>query len=176
MNAIAHRDYSVQSGIEIYIFSDRMEIKNPGALLSTISISSLEGLEGVHESRNALIAQVLRENKYMRELGEGMRRIFQLMEENELDRPQLYSNKTHFRVTLTSRSIFTAQQQNWLNLFAEYNLSRLQKRIVVRGMNEAELSPDDIYHAMSTKDRNTYDRGVTGLRTLGIGYTEGNPQ
>ncbi|MDW8171111.1 MAG: ATP-binding protein [Anaerolineae bacterium] len=168
VNAIAHRDYSVQSGIEIYIFNDRMEIKNPGALLSTISVDRLEGLEGVHDSRNALIAQVLRENKHMRELGEGMRRIFQLMEENELDQPQLYSNRTHFRVTLTSRSIFTAQQQNWLNLFASYNLSRLQKRIVVRGMNGVELSPDDIYRAMNTKDRNIYDKEVTGLRTMGI--------
>jgi ATP-dependent DNA helicase RecG len=99
LNAIAHRDYSVQNGIEIFIFTNRIEIKSPGALLSTISIKNLYELEGAHESRNPLIARVLRENKLMRELGEGMKRIFNLMSENELKRPRLYSNGS-FTVTL----------------------------------------------------------------------------
>ncbi|GHT14062.1 ArsR family transcriptional regulator [Bacteroidia bacterium] len=99
LNAIAHRDYSIQNGIEIFIFDNRIEIKSPGALLSTISIKNLYELEGAHESRNPLIARVLRENKLMRELGEGMKRIFSLMNENELKRPELYSNGS-FSVTL----------------------------------------------------------------------------
>jgi len=74
--AIAHRDYSITNAIEIYIFNDRMEIKSPGALLSTLTIKNLYQLEGSHESRNSLISKVLRENKLMRELGEGMIRIF----------------------------------------------------------------------------------------------------
>jgi ATP-dependent DNA helicase RecG len=168
VNAIAHRDYSVQSGIEIYIYDDHMEFRNPGALLSTITIASLEGLEGAHESRNVLIAKVLRENKYMRELGEGMRRMFELMEQFELDSPQLYSNTTSFRVTLLNRSIFTPEQEEWLSLFADYALSRLQKRIVVRGMSGEDLSSVDIYQAINTDDRDTYDREVTGLRKSGI--------
>jgi len=76
LNAIAHRDYSITNAIEIYIFNDRMEIKSPGALLSTLTIKNLYQLEGSHESRNSLISKVLRENKLMRELGEGMIRIF----------------------------------------------------------------------------------------------------
>ncbi|MBK9459908.1 MAG: hypothetical protein IPN94_10870 [Sphingobacteriales bacterium] len=52
-----------------------MEIKSPGALISTLTIKNLYELEGSHESRNSLIARVLRENKLMRELGEGMKRI-----------------------------------------------------------------------------------------------------
>jgi ATP-dependent DNA helicase RecG len=107
LNAIAHRDYSIQNGIEIYIFTDRMEIKSPGALLSTISIDNLYQLEGAHESRNPLIARVLRENKLMRELGEGMKRIFNLMNENELERPALYSNGLWFSVTLNNKTIYT---------------------------------------------------------------------
>lgn len=101
LNAIAHRDYSIQNGIEIYIFNNRMEIKSPGALLSTLPIKNLYQLEGAHESRNPLIARVLRENKLMRELGEGMKRIFDLMSESELERPILYSNGLWFSVTLS---------------------------------------------------------------------------
>lgn len=100
VNAIAHRDYSRHNGIEIFIFDDRLEVKSPGPLLSTLTIGDLEALEGVHESRNVLIATVLRENKYIRELGEGMKRIFQLMEQNDLSKPTLFSNSTWFRVTL----------------------------------------------------------------------------
>lgn len=100
INAVAHRDYILQNGIEIYLFDDRIEIRSPGALLSTLTIASLEALEGAHESRNVLIARVLRENKYVRELGEGIKRMFDLMAENNLAMPQLYSNSTSFSVTL----------------------------------------------------------------------------
>ena len=107
MNAIAHRDYSIQNGIEIYIFNDRIEIKSPGALLSTITIKNLYELEGAHESRNSLIARVLKENKLMRELGEGMKRIFNLMSENELEKPVLYSNGSWFKVTLKNQTVYS---------------------------------------------------------------------
>lgn len=101
VNAIAHRDYGIQNGVEVYIFDDRMEIRSPGAILSTLTIEGLEELQGAHESRNVLIAKVLRENQYIRELGEGMKRIFGLMEDYDLARPALYSNATWFSVTLS---------------------------------------------------------------------------
>jgi ATP-dependent DNA helicase RecG len=100
INAIAHRDYSIQSGIEIFIFPDRMEIKSPGALLSTLTIEDLKNLQGVHDSRNGLIVKILRESNYMRELGEGMKRIFELMHQNKLEEPRLFSNNSWFSVTL----------------------------------------------------------------------------
>lgn len=104
LNAIAHRDYSISNAIEVFIFNDRMEIKSPGALLSTLSIRNLYELEGSHESRNALIARALRENQLMRELGEGMKRIFSLMRERDLARPELYTNGLWFRVTLLNKT------------------------------------------------------------------------
>jgi ATP-dependent DNA helicase RecG len=110
LNAIAHRDYSIQNGIEIYIFDNKIEIKSPGALLSTITIKNLYELEGAHESRNPLIARVLRENKLMRELGEGMKRIFNLMSENELGKPVLYSNGSWFKVTLNNKTVYSQKQ------------------------------------------------------------------
>jgi ATP-dependent DNA helicase RecG len=109
LNALAHRDYSTTNAIEIYIFNDRMEIKSPGSLLSTLTIKNLYELEGSHESRNSLIAKVLKENKLMRELGEGMKRIFSLMQEQELLKPELYSNGLWFRVTLSNKTIFDSR-------------------------------------------------------------------
>lgn len=109
LNAIAHRDYSITNAIEVFIFDNRMEIKSPGPLLSTLTIQNLEKLENSHESRNALIARVLRENNLMRELGEGMKRIFSLMQEQEMRKPELYSNGLWFRVTLSNKTIFSTK-------------------------------------------------------------------
>lgn len=168
VNAIAHRDYWTQNCIELFVFDDRMEIKSPGALLSTLKIEQLLKLENIHESRNSLIARCLRERGYMRELGEGMKRIFKLMEENDLQSPELKSNNNSFTVTLFNKSVFSEQQLAWLSLFDAYNLSRLQQRIIVAGMNDKSLSPFDIYGAMNTKDRDTYDKEVTTLRQTGL--------
>ena len=94
-----------------------------------------------------------------------MKRIFTLMQQNELQKPKLYSNTVWFTVTLFNKSVFTSIQQEFLRLFSNYPLTTIQKRILILGMNDKELSPNDIYQAMNTKDRDTYDREITKLRT-----------
>ncbi len=169
INAIAHRDYSAEGrGIEIHIYNDRMEIKSPGALLSTLTIEDLEALDNRHDSRNAKIAYTLKVNETMREMGEGMKRIFTLMQQNELKKPKLYSNTVWFTVTLFNKSQFEPIQEEFLQLFSDFQLSPTQKRILVTGMNDKELSPDDIYWAMNTSDRDTYDKEVTYLRKFNL--------
>jgi ATP-dependent DNA helicase RecG len=168
LNAIAHRDYSIQNGIEIFIFNNRMEIKSPGALLSTLTINNLYQLEGAHESRNPLISRVLRENKLMRELGEGMKRIFDTMNEHELEKPKLYSNVLWFSVTLNNKTIYSTKQLEWLNLFTQFNLTNKQKKIVLLGIEDKEISPSDIRNALNTEDLLTYNTEVTELRKKGI--------
>ncbi len=137
-----------------------MQIKSPGALLSTLTIKNLEKLQGAHESRNVLIAKVLRENKLMRELGEGMKRMFELMEERALQKPILYSNDIWFSITLRHKSVFSNHQQQWLSLFESFNLSSPQKRIVVLGMDDREISPHDISKALNTKELRIYKKSL----------------
>jgi predicted HTH transcriptional regulator len=40
----------------------------------------------------------------MREIGEGMKRIFSLMQEQKLEKPELYSNGLWFRVTFSNNT------------------------------------------------------------------------
>ena len=70
VNAIAHRDYSISNPITICIFNSKLVFESPGELLSSVSLDDLIRETGAHESRNVYIARVLRENNYMRELGE----------------------------------------------------------------------------------------------------------
>lgn len=170
LNAIAHRDYSIMNAIEIFIYDDRMEIKNPGALLSTITVDALYELEGMHESRNALIAKVLRENKLMRELGEGMRRIFSLMQQKELQQPTLYSNSSWFKVTLLNKTIFSTKEQTWLKLFENFKLTKKQKQIVLLGIDGKEFSSNDGFKALNISNTQTeqFTKEITKLTRMGI--------
>lgn len=113
INAITHRDYSLEGrGIEVKIFDDRLEIISPGKLLSSLTIKDLEELKGVHQSRNTYIARVLREFGYIRELGEGIRRIFDLMKSNDLVEPKIESPNKSFIVTLYYKSVFTKEKKH----------------------------------------------------------------
>jgi len=115
-----------------------------------------------------LIARVLRESKYMRELGEGMKRIFESVEQRDIEKPKLHTDTTSFSITLFNRTIYTPQQELWLSVFRDYQLTPLQKRIVVAGMGDQPLGRHDIVSAMRNQDRDTYDSTVTRLRKLGI--------
>ena len=173
INAIAHRDYSEEGrGIEIYVFDDRMEIRNPGMLLSSIRIDDLVRLAGVHQSRNAITARVLREFGYMRELGEGMRRMFELMKLSELKAPDLCSDAGSFSVTLRHSTIYSSSQQLWLEQFDSFALGREQKAIVILGIDGNVISPQEIWDNLGIVDTEHYRQLVHSLQKLEILHSE----
>ncbi len=60
INAIVHADYSFKgTNIQIAIFSDRIEITNPGALPFGLSLE--KALSGVSQLRNRVIGHIFRE-------------------------------------------------------------------------------------------------------------------
>jgi ATP-dependent DNA helicase RecG len=173
INAIAHRDYSQEGrGVEIYVFDDRMEVKSPGALLSSLSIEDLKRLEGAHQSRNSLVARVLREMGYMREVGEGMRRMFELMQSNELAAPEIVSTPEAFTVALRNRPIYKPEHQLWLEEFAPLSLNREQKGIIVLGYGNRLISPNDIWNSLGLQDTEHYRQLISSLQKLNVLVTE----
>jgi len=168
VNAIAHRDYIIQNGIDVLIFNNRLEIKSPGAILSTLGVDEILKLNNSHESRNAIISKVLRENKIMRELGEGIQRIFEEMSKNDLTKPSIDSDRTSFILTLYHKSVYSSKEQEWIKLFDQYKTDNNEKKIIAIGIDGNEISPKDIYTVLNTSDRNVYDKVVTSLRVKGI--------
>lgn len=169
INAITHRDYSLEGrGIEIRIFTDRLEILSPGKLLSKLTIEDLKELKGAHETRNTYVARVLREFGYIRELGEGIRRMFELMKSNELVEPQIASPNKSFIVTLFHKYIYTKEEKIWLDNFKDFNLSREQKTVVKLGINGRLISPKEIFENVDIVDTEKYRQLVESLAKLGI--------
>ena len=168
VNAIAHRDYSITNSIDFILYQDRLTIKSPGLLLSTIKISDLLAFKNVHESRNTYVAKILRERKIMRELGEGIKRIYDILNDSEIGLPKIESVDSSFSLTIENKSIYSAKEIEWLSLFDSYKLTKEQKRIVALGLHDKEISPHDIYSALNTRDRNMYDSTVTSLRVIQV--------
>jgi ATP-dependent DNA helicase RecG len=169
INAIVHRNYAIQGrGIEISIFSDRLEILSPGKLLSTISLDDIRKLKGAHESRNPLVARVLREIGYVREMGEGIRRIFDVMRSNALAEPDIQSSNDDFIVTLYHRSLYDPRVKLWLSLFDDFKLSENQTAVLALGFEGREFSTQDIIDRLGIVDTDQVRQILTPLRQLGI--------
>lgn len=85
VNAVTHRDYS-NSGehITVKLFDDRLEISSPGKLGGFVT---LDTMKTKRYSRNPQIARVLNEMGIVRELNEGVKRIYSEMQKFYLKDP-----------------------------------------------------------------------------------------
>ena len=130
VNAVAHRDYSLQGApIEVWMYDNRMEIRSPGLPPAPVTIEALNHRERVHFSRNPLLVRTLTDLQYMRDLGEGIPRMF-----DEMDRAGCYPPKFEviggfvFQVTLRNEPIYDRATLEWLRQFDGIELSGDQKR------------------------------------------------
>ncbi len=100
VNALFHRSYNLQGNC-IYVkhFDDRLEISNSGPLPAQVTV---ENIRTQRFSRNPRIGRVLAEMGYVRELNEGVNRIYSSMEESMLSEP-VYTDVSD-TVTLTLKN------------------------------------------------------------------------
>ncbi|MFN0037407.1 MAG: ATP-binding protein [Saprospiraceae bacterium] len=169
INAVVHRDYSIDGrGIEIRIFDDRLEILSPGKLLSSITIQDLEELKGVHQTRNTYVGRVLNEFGYIRELGEGIRRIYETMQLSDLVPPKIQSPNKSFIVTLFHKQVYTKEEKLWLENFADVPLTPEQKIVVRLGVNGRLVSPNEIFEQTGIVDTEKYRQLVEGMSNMGL--------
>ncbi len=103
INAICHRDYASPSKVQIEIYDDRIEISNPGKLLSGLTI---EQLKKPHKSiaRNKLIANIFFRIKYIEELGSGILEMIKILLENGFPEPEFIENGNFFEVIIRKPS------------------------------------------------------------------------
>ena len=96
-NALVHADYSIKGmNPRIVIFSDRLEIENPGMLPFGYTLE--EFIAGVSHIRNKVIARVFRELNLMEEWGTGYRRIIEACQSGGYQTPSWDELGTAIRV------------------------------------------------------------------------------
>lgn len=122
-NAIAHRDYSTHSSrIQVDIYSDRLEIINPGT--SLVPIEDLESSPSV--SRNPLVMSFLKDYGYTEQRARGIRTIRQSLRSAGLLEPEFANVGSSFKAILYSSAFISRSDQNWLRQFQQFKLNERQ--------------------------------------------------
>lgn len=88
INAITHREYALSGDyIRVIMYDDRLIIESPGKLPAPVTTKNIKH---TRYARNTAISRVLNELGWVKELNEGVKRIYADMEESFLN-PPLYS-------------------------------------------------------------------------------------
>lgn len=132
VNAMCHRSYNVQ-GSAIYIkhFDNRLEISNSGPLPAQVTI---ENIKTERFARNPRIARVLEDMGYVRQLNEGVSRIYESMEKSMLSKPEYREENGTVYLTLRNKisehsktihdSVIKSIEKNW------HGYNETQKKIL----------------------------------------------
>lgn len=101
VNALCHRSYNIQ-GNAIYIkhFDDRLEISNSGPLPAQVTI---QNIKTERYARNPRVARVLEDMGYVRQLNEGVSRIYESMEKSMLSVPEYREANRNVYLTLRNK-------------------------------------------------------------------------
>jgi ATP-dependent DNA helicase RecG len=99
VNAAAHRDYRSNASVQVYVFADRIEVRNPGELPPSLTP---EALRVTHSSvpRNVRLAEVLWFAHYIEKVGTGTLDLIAGCQSADLPEPDFRQSGDEFLVTL----------------------------------------------------------------------------
>ena len=106
LNALVHRDYSIHTEgmpIQLIMFEDRMEIRNPGGIYGRIKIDQLGKVQP--DTRNPVIASELDVLKITENRYSGIPTIRRMMQEYDLQQPEFLDERGSFIVKLYKKVI-----------------------------------------------------------------------
>ncbi|GAA2099173.1 MULTISPECIES: ATP-binding protein [Brevibacterium] len=104
VNAVVHRSYSMAGDhIRVEIFPTRIEVTSPGRFPGIVDVDNPHSI--TRYARNPLIARVCADLRIGQELGEGIRRMVDVMERSGLEAPVFRQSASHVIVTLSAHSL-----------------------------------------------------------------------
>lgn len=164
VNAIAHRDYHSNASVEVRLFTDRLEVWNPGRLPGTLT---LDDLRTDHPSvpNNPLIAESLYLTRYIEKAGSGTQRMIELCRSAGLPEPQFEQRSGSFVITLW---------RDWLTdkVLAELDLNNRQLQ-AVEYVKLHERITNAEYQRVTKAPQRTATRDLNELVQKGVLELEG---
>lgn len=104
LNALIHRDYSIHTEnmpIQLTMFSDRIEIRNPGGLYGRLTVDQLGKMQP--DTRNPFLVTAMETMGYTENRYSGIPKIRQAMREVGLPEPIFCDSRGEFSVCLYNR-------------------------------------------------------------------------
>ena len=156
VNAVTHRDYSNNGEhITVKLYDDRLEIASPGKLGGFVTIDTMTTKR---YSRNPQIARVLHEFGIVRELNEGVKRIYREMREFYLKDP-IYSEPDQHSVLLvldnnivmrSNRRKETLMKNNDINKIWS-DLNYLEQKVMQAIYDKGEVTSEEVAKLIERK-------------------------
>ena len=133
VNSLTHRNYSIMGDhIRVSLYDDRLEILSPGKLPNIVT---LDNMLNTRYSRNPRIARVLGEFGWVKELNEGVKRIY--------DEMQMY-----FQFLTNNKSITIKTAKNILHkgdTFSRKQLKHLEELDIIEWHGSNKSDPTQYY-------------------------------
>lgn len=135
VNAVTHREYALSGNyIRVTMYDDRLEILSPGKLPNLVTV---DNIQETRFSRNPQIARVLTEFGFVRELNEGVKRIYADMKEQNLESP-IYT-ETEQAVTLILKNNIEQRNKMTAKLTLDQRLDQTDQ-----GLDQADQGTDQV--------------------------------
>lgn len=176
VNAVTHREYSRQGNyIKVSMYDDRLEIESPGKLPNIVTI---ENIKETRYSRNPRIARVLTEFGWVRELNEGVKRIFEDMKSFYLDAPEYSEPNNNVRLVLknnimTRRIRQSINVENIIGKTKWLQLDEMDKKILLYVVNRGKATRSELEIEIG-KSKSTVSRRIKNLIEESILIRTGN--
>jgi len=163
----AHRDYSSNASVQVMLFSDRLEVWNPGSLPPSLTI---ESLRRPHASvpHNPLIAESLFLTRIVERAGSGILDMIELCAESGLRPPEFRQDAGSFIQTLW-RPVQTGSSEKNIpsQVGIKLALSRHQVEVLSNCFEDSELSK--LMNIIGRSDRTKFRHQVLNpLFTAGL--------
>ena len=160
VNAVSHRDYNTTAGVQVMVFTDRLEIWNSGSLPKQLS---LDDLKKPHTSypNNPLLAGVLYLADYIQKAGSGILEMVKQCRKQGLPEPDFKSIRgLEFR-TILARDVLTE------SVLEKLGLNERQLK-AVKYVKEKERISTGEYRDMTKTSESTALRELRQLTKLGV--------
>jgi ATP-dependent DNA helicase RecG len=165
VNAVMHRSYRTRQPLQIIKYSDRIEIRNPGASLVPEDRLGEPG----SVSRNEKIAAILHETKLAENKGSGINAMRRSVEKAGVVPPSFKSDRERdeFIATFKMQHFLDADDLSWLSRFKAFALGEDQSKALVFLRRYGVISNAD-YRALNHVDVLTASGKLRELKTRGL--------
>jgi predicted HTH transcriptional regulator len=159
VNAVAHRDYTSAASVQVSVFSDRIEVRNPGNLPSDLTFEDLK-IEHNSRPRNHRIALPLYFTHYIEKIGYGTIQMTTGCRDAGLPEPDFSQSGREFVVTLW---------RDWLTdaVMKDLGINARQK-IAIKIVKETSRVNSTDYSTLAKISRQTAFRDLNDLVRKGV--------
>ena len=121
---------------------------------------TVENIREEHYSRNRRIMRVLKQLDLVEECGDGVDRMIDGMEARLMEAPQFVATPSSVTVVLKNRSLVSLEDQVWLGVLGDLDLTTGERRALVEARHKGEVTPRRLRQLMPDSEAGSVLRGA----------------